>query len=441
MLYGSTLGVSRFFLVSASLVFALGTASNANTKQTHDAVVGELAATAQRLQFDTKKYTAMLDSTAAGLIDKNPGLGTNIPIWVLPSRPYPEMYSRDSFWTLAGYWHGNYLNTYVDIFSKNSQDAAWQPPLAGQIPTFVRKHVANPQDGRRFDESTMFWVLGAKLTGKTVATEPYLKQAHAFLKTLVTPQGYAMVSHGWIDAWEPVSTPVISANNQGLYAVTLRALRDMGVDDVTKDEIKAADNAYRSLYQDGYLHAYLGTTVGANAVDTSSLMGEALALYLWDESILDDAMVTGTVAKFAPTYYEDGQYLGYKCLSNPDGSYLDEKQFWEIAERDPGNYQNGGSWLLYEALALYAAARHDTAPVYAEHFIQRLATEVRYEYSSKEFVCTGGHCGGCNTTGCYCPNGKCGAGAFNLGRSGYGWNLFVKRLLRGRDEFNAQQGD
>jgi len=346
------------------------------------------------------------------------------------------MYSRDSFWTLSGYWKGDYLQTYVDIFSRNAQNPAWKPPLNGEIPTFVRKNVPAPQDGRRFDESTMFWVIGAKLAGKTAATEPYLDKAHEFLKTLVTPQGLAMVSHGWIDAWEPVSTPVVSANNQGLYAVTLRALRDMGVA-VTADEIRAADDAYHSLYQGDYVHAYLGS----NAVDTSSLMGEALALYLWDESILGEAAVKGTVAKFAETFYADGDFLGFKCLSNPDGSYLPESQFWAIAERDPGNYQNGGTWLLYEALAMYAAGRHGVSvdDHYVDRFIGRLKSEVKYEYSSKEFICTGGHCGGCTTEGCYCPDGKCGAGAFNKGRSGYGWNLFVKRLLLSRTAFNLRK--
>jgi len=42
----------------------------------------------------------MLDDTVAGLVDAT-GLGAAYPIWVIPSRVYPEMYSRDSFWTLA----------------------------------------------------------------------------------------------------------------------------------------------------------------------------------------------------------------------------------------------------------------------------------------------------------------------------------------------------
>ena len=66
-------------------------------------MVSRIKAKAERTGLDIAKYVAMLDTTAAALIDENPGLGPDYPIWVLPSRPYPEMYVRDSFWTLAGY--------------------------------------------------------------------------------------------------------------------------------------------------------------------------------------------------------------------------------------------------------------------------------------------------------------------------------------------------
>lgn len=422
-------GGSAFALVFFSLT--------ANAVVPHRVVVDKLRAKSQQMSYDLAKYVEMLDATAASLVDKSPGLGNDYPIWVLPSKAYPEMYVRDSFWTLSGFWHGNHLNTFVDIFSRNSQAAAWQPPLNGQVPTLVRKNVPAPQDARRVDESTMFWVLAAKFAGKTATTEPYVAKAHDFLKQHVTPQGFAMVSHGWIDAWEPVKTPVVSANNQGLYAVTLRALRDMGVA-VKPEEIRDADNAYRALFQNGYLNAYVGREV----VDVSSLIGEALALYLWDESILGEAIVKGTVAKFKEVFYADGDFLGYKVLSNPDGSYLAESEFWDIAERDPGNYQNGGSWMFYDQLANYAAARHGGDDHYLTRFIGRLKSETKFEFTSKEFVCTGGRCGACTPQSCGgCVNGTCSAGAYNMGRNGYGWNLFVKRLVAGRESFNQQQGD
>lgn len=402
---------------------------------THDEVAAKIGEKARMIAFDLPRYVGMLDSTVESLIDENPGLGADYPIWVLPSPAYPETYSRDSFWTLAGYGQGPYLGQYVEMFARNAQNASWNPPFAGQIPTFVRKHVSAPADARRVDESTMFWVLGAKFSGKTVADVPYLAKAHDWLKTLVTPQGFAMVSHGWIDAWEPVHTPTVSANNQGLFAVTLRALRDMGVA-VSAAEIAAADDAYRALYHDGYVHAYIGSDV----VDTSSLLGEALALYLWNESILGKEAVTGTVARFTPVRYRDGQFLGFKCLARPDGSYLDVNDFWTIAERDPGNYQNGASWLLYEALALYAAARHDlTDDFYVDRFVRRLVAETRYEYSSKEFICTGGTCGSCEWNGCFCPDGICGVGGFRYMRSIYGWNAFLKRLVTTRDGVLGKQ--
>lgn len=413
--------------LAAAILFAWAAAAPAAGVVSHDAVARYLGTSAARRGLDVERYIGMLDATAKSLIDPSPGLGPDIPLFVIPSQAYPEMYSRDTFWTLSGYGPKDLLASYVKIFSKSARHPDWKPPMLGQIPTIVRKQVFAPKDGRAHDESTMFWVLGAKLSGLSVRTEPYLLAAHSWLRSLVTPRGWASTSHGWIDAWVTGPTPVVSANNQGLLAVTLRALRDMGVA-VTPEEIRAADDAYRGLVKQGVVRAYAGSDV----IEVSSLLGEALALYLWDESILGEAVVKATIAKFAEVRFPDGALLGYKCLANEDGSYLKEDDFLVVAERDPGNYQNGGSWPLYDALALYAGARHGARSAddpYVTRLVDRLKSEVRYEYSSKEFVCTGGHCGGCTVKTCVCPEGHCGAGAFNKGRSGYGWNLFIKRLL------------
>lgn len=420
----------RAVLLLAGAALLLGAAPQASRRAalaSHDEVVQGVKSKSQTLGFDLSSYVAGLDATVTTLIDTAPGLGADYPIWILPSRAYAETYVRDSFWTLFGYGQTGYLQQFVEMFARNAQNPGWKPELNGQIPTVVRKHAPTPDDARRIDESTMFWVLSTKLAGKSAADEPYLELAYPWLKTNVTPQGFAMVSHGWIDAWEPVKVPTVSANNQGLYAVTLRALREMGVA-VPEQEIREADAAYRALTQGGYVHAYRGSEV----VDVSSLLGEALALYLWDESILGSEAVKGTIARFAEVRYRDGDFLGFKCLANPDGSYLDPRDFWEIAEREPGNYQNGASWLLYEALALYAGARHDAKIAdswYLDRLVKRLKSETKYDASSKEFICTGGTCGTCDAQRCFCPDGICGVGSFSHHRSGYGWNAFVKRLV------------
>jgi hypothetical protein len=343
---------------------------------------------------------------------------------VVPSTIYAEMFARDTFWTVAGAGSPEVLDDFVAMFARNATAPAWEPPLGGLVPTFLRKHVAAPTDGRQDDESAMFWLLGALLSGRTLATEPYIGQVYDWLRAHAPDGGYATWSHGWLDAWRPTPAKTVSANNQGLYCVALRALRQMGVA-VPADEIARADAAYRSLVAGGYLHAYRGS----DAVDVSGLLGEALALYLWDEPLLSDAAVTGTIAHFAPAYYRDGSFLGFKVLANADGSYLPPSDFWDVAAREPGNYENGGTWLLYDALALYAGARHDSGETYASLLVKRLEAEIKYENTSKEHMCTGGNCGGCTPSACICPDGICSAGAYGFGRAGYGWNAFVKRLV------------
>ena len=51
----------------------------------------------------------------------------------------------------------------------------------------------------------------------------------------------------------------------------------------------------------------------------------------------------------------------------------------------PGNYQNGASWLLYDALALYAGIRHGLAGS-PGLLLDRLASETRRSPSLHEYI-------------------------------------------------------
>src|SRR5687768_3348775 len=105
--------MSRSLLLALSLCLA----SPGQPARTHEEVASGIRSRAQTRAFDVDRFVAMLDATADSLIDRNPGLGADYPIWVLPSQAYPEMYSRDSFWTLWGYGKGKFLEQYVDIFA------------------------------------------------------------------------------------------------------------------------------------------------------------------------------------------------------------------------------------------------------------------------------------------------------------------------------------
>ena len=94
-----------------------------------------------------------------------------------------------------------------------------------------------------------------------------------------------------------------------------------------------------------------------------------------------------------------------------------------------GDYLNGGSWLLYDFLALYAGARHDIPSMrdtYVDRLVRRMTSELRAGVGStpanksEEFLCTapGFFDDPCQPTGSAEP-----------ARSDFGWNTFVVRLL------------
>ena len=81
-------------------------------------------------------------------------------------------------------------------------------------------------------------------------------------------------------------------------------------------------------------------------------------------------------------HYPDGSFLGYKVISDFYGGYRHDNEFILPQVNRPGNYHHGASWLLYDALALYVAGRHNL-PGATDLFFQRLQSEVRYSWASQ----------------------------------------------------------
>lgn len=127
----------------------------------------------------------------------------------------------------------------------------------------------------------------------------------------------------------------------------------------------AAIAAYRALADphDGYLrfsrlHAYH---------DVSGLTGEFLAEWLFGRDLLPDATVSATL-RTQPRYGN-----GFRVVTNADGTYLSPHLF--VTHEFPGDYQNGGSWLLYDYLALATGCAHHVGGTGAA-----LAARLRLEF-------------------------------------------------------------
>jgi hypothetical protein len=141
--------------------------------------------------------------------------------------------------------------------------------------------------------------------------------------------------------------------------VALQACQKLGLP-VTNDQIAAALAVYQGLYDQNLDYIRWLSTQTYKGPDV--LVGDALSLFLWNTPLLSDTAVRNTLAAQVRTQY------GMEVLAQQDGSSVPANQFLTLTNNpttgavegipEPGGwYQNGGSWLLWEFLAEYAALR------------------------------------------------------------------------------------
>ena len=393
---------------------------------------------ANALGFDVGHFIDIMQTTAQKLVcTNNPGVCRNYTpgtFAVVPSSFYGVgTWMRDATWALGA------LNNVNQLASLTSKFAAAGDGSTGRIATIILND-AGPWYGAGGqgnpvpdDDSNLMFVIAARLGWQTVSSQSYLNNVYNWMRAHADESGkYPATSFGWEDSFYPLGTGgagsvTVSSNMQGLYAVALRALKDLGVD-VPQSEIDKANAQYANLTINGRMRAYQGSDI----VDVASLMGDALSLFIWNQPILSDSVVQKTIDSFAEVYDANGNFVGYKVLSNADGSFLTPSMFPVEnggAGTGGGYYLNGGSWMLYDVLALYAGARHDIPAMrdpYVDRLVRRMASELRAGVGStpanksEEFLCTApGNAGDpCAPTGSAEP-----------ARAGFGWNTFVVRLL------------
>ncbi len=256
-------------------------------------------------------------------------------------RPGPEYadgsWLRDSFWTSAC------LGPEVGRAALDQFGSRLRPD--GQAPT--RINIRGVADQYYDDESTLIYIIWAARDGGQPrerllrAWDWITSHVDAATGAYWTPPG---TGHTWHDTlvfptWD------VSAYNQGMYAVAALAAVQLGVGYPCQAE--AAASFYRQLYRKEL--GYLPVSLYLDYHDTSAVVGEALARLQFGRGLLADEMVVATVRALSLADFGPLSRSAFKVLSKANGDYLDEWAFspWSMK----GRYQNGGSWLLYDALA------------------------------------------------------------------------------------------
>lgn len=330
--------------------------------------------------------------------------------WVRPSPLYPDMYARDTFWILAALQSRPLLDMVRKQFHGDQKN---QPD--GHVATALRSDLTQPPGRDHDDESTIMDVLReyeyARLGGDPDLDS--LNKSWQFIQTRIQNGLYATsgdsqtgAAHYWADTLR-FSLPQAITYNQGLLCVALEALERMGVS-IGADQKAAAQRGYAGMSGTSD-RGVMPERLGAALMDVSALTGEALSFYYFGKGVLPDARVRATFDRMVSSgaVYSNGMFAGFRVICNEDGSYLNAGDFTG-KDSFPGNYHNGGSWLLYDALALYAAAGHGIGQA-SDLLVQRIASEYQRSQAFHEYTRTS---------------------PFLVdARSDYGWNAFVARLI------------
>jgi hypothetical protein len=296
---------------------------------------------------------------------------------VYPSPAYANAYLRDSFWTAQALGNRSFALRVLNAFATRER-ADGDPPTM-----FVN---ASPPHGPRYydDESAALLLIWAWRNDALYGlTPPRATLRHALGYLLHRARGGYFIApagryHGWWDAY-PLPRPGALSYSQGLYAVALRAAQHLGLR-VPPHALAAAEQAYRALYnrQLGYL--CLSSSLCAS--DASALTGEFLSLWLFGHAMLSTAVVRSTLRHLVPFG------AGFRVVALPrSGTRAAGYLAGSPRMGAPGDYQNGASWLLYDALSIGAAGLHGE-PYALARLQSRLALEFRHGVVLHEYLRT-----------------------------------------------------
>lgn len=309
----------------------------------------------------------------AGIEERRPILAPSI--WYSAAG---EMYLRDSFFALNGI-HNRELNEDVFHLWGENQGAD------GAINTLVEPNMANVE--RKSNDSTPLWLLWALLNrrrfGTKLPAEKVRKAAEYFLRTYDRNHDgicWAQFVMGQLDVISyPQGTSSI-CENQGLFAVTLRAIEELQIAEVSgaisEDYIKKAEAAYRSYYDSARKFMRPARDID-DAIGFAEIFPEYLSLWLFNRKILTDEMVINHLDRIpvmmprqdAP-YPEAGGTVRPILIGLPKGGgwkYFTEKWHPMVSDSFAANYErggmngiyyNGGSWMRIEVCGYVTGMLH-----------------------------------------------------------------------------------
>ena len=290
-----------------------------------------------------------------------------------------EMYLRDSFYSMSGL-HNRQLNE--GLFNSWGDNQGND----GSIGTLIPANVG--QRERKSNDSTPQWLMWAlknrQRFGTQLPMDKIRKAAEYCLNTYDKDRDGVCWAEFVMGQDDVISYPKGTkdiCNNQGVWAVTLRVIKELAIpgisETISEEHIRKAEDAYRSYY-DPALNRMTSVRGETNAISFDAIWPEFLSLWLFNHKILSDEMMCNQLDRMpvmlpnaaAPHPEEGGTVrpilMGMQEQS-PGWKYFTEK-FHPMSSDDfassysdhrkDGVYYNGGSWMQIEICGYVAGKLH-----------------------------------------------------------------------------------
>jgi hypothetical protein len=291
----------------------------------------------------------------------------------VPNMNYaPDMYNRDSFFST------------VASYNKELNLSIWEQWGKTQTPKGGIGTIITPLMGSveaKDNEATIEWLIWAMMNkrrfGVTLPQEK-IKKAVDYVLNEFDPdkdgkcQAHFSLSQVDIVDFNPKTDRL--GVNQGMLAVALRTIKELGFD-ISETYIQKAEAEYRNFYDAGRKHMLFDRNF-PDIITLTDLEPEFFSLWLFNRPILTDEMVKnhldqipvlnkvsnsphpelGTTAPICVRLTKDTK--GFAYLS---GDYQPFEKFGEenySNGKSDGYYYNGGSWFRAEYCAYVVGLKH-----------------------------------------------------------------------------------
>lgn len=390
----------------------------------------------QQFMISSQSRLAEGKGFKGSLIEKMMYANFNMLTWITDTKDFtpfnvpnmnyaPDMYNRDCFFSAVSTYNKELNLSLWNQWSKTQT-------AKGGIGTIITPLMGSVE--AKDNEATIEWLMWALLNkrrfGVTLPHDKIQKAVNYVLNTFDSTGDGICRSHFplcQIDIIDFNPKTDRLAVNQGMLAIALRTIKELGFD-IATSHIEKAEQEYRNFYDQKRKHLLYDKKY-PDLISLTDLEPEFYSLWLFNRPILADEMIINHLEQIPilnkvsnsphPEYGTTAPILirltknkkGYAFLSK------DYQPFEKFGEenysdgRNDGFYYNGGSWLRGEYCAYVAGLKHGwkkAKPLMENRLWAEIYLNPKWPFS-KEFIPTKWA-----STDSWWPSTR-----------GLGWNVFI----------------